>query len=522
MSKLVFSVLIVAATAWGQPAQSPAAPSDARATPQSSVLAFLQACRQGEYRRAASFLDISSRRGQDGAELARQTKEVLDRSLSIDPARLSNRPEGDLTDGLDPKYELLGTVPVNGRPVDLLLERVARNGAEPLWLFSSATLGAVPVLHEGLENRWIEQRLPDWALARGPLDAAVWQWLALLLLATVVAAFSALLARAAVALARPLARRTRSDLDDSLLASVVPPMRLLMAIIVFRAGLVWVAPPVLLRTYTARLLSALFYIGAAWLTIRIIDVLAAKALVGMTGRQRASASSVVPLLRRTAKVTAFVITILATLSSWGYNTTAILAGLGVGGLAVALAAQKTLENLFGGVSITTDKPVLIGDYCRYGDRFGTVEDIGLRSTRLRTTERTLVTIPNGQFASLEIENFGKRDKIFFHPILRLRLDTTPEQVRSLIQSFRDRLIAHPKIDPTPARVRLITIGTYSLDIEIFSYILTTDFDEFLVIQEELLFGFLDEIKAAGTALAVPAQHNIISRDTVRHNPSVGS
>jgi MscS family membrane protein len=303
--------------------------------------------------------------------------------------------------------------------------------------------------------------------------------------------------------------------DDALLDSIGPPMRLLMTVAVFRAGLVWVEPPVLLRTYTGRLLSAVFYIGVAWLVIRIVDVVATKALVGMTGRQRASASSVVPLLRRTAKVTAFVIAILATLSSWGYNTTALLAGLGVGGLAVALAAQKTIENLFGGVAITTDKPVLIGDYCRYGDRFGTVEDIGLRSTRVRTLDRTLVTIPNGQFSSLEIENFGKRDKVFLHPILKLRLDTTPVQVRSLIDAFRSRLTAHPKVDPTPARVRLIAVGTYSLDIEIFAYILTTDFDEFLIIQEELLLGFMESIAEVGTALAVPATQNIITRDTVR-------
>jgi MscS family membrane protein len=259
-------------------------------------------------------------------------------------------------------------------------------------------------------------------------------------------------------------------------------------------------------------MTALTYLAFAWLVVRAIDVVAVRMLSRMTGRQRASASSMIPLGKRSAKVAVIAIAILATLASWGYDTTAILAGLGVGGLAVALAAQKTIENLFGGVAITTDKPVLVGDFCRYGDKLGVVEDIGLRSTRVRTLDRTVVTIPNGQFSSLEIENFGRRDKIFFHPILNLRRDTTPDQIRILITSLRELLLAHPLVDPNPARVRFIGIGQYSLDIEIFSYAKTSDFDEFLVVQEELLLGILDRIRQAGTALAVPSQLNVLARD----------
>jgi MscS family membrane protein len=495
-------------------AQAPtpaAAPSDARSTPRGAVFGFLEACRQDDYRRAASFLDVHARRNVDPAALARQLKDVIDQRLRTNPGTLSNHPDGDLTDGLDPRHELLGTVSLGGREVDLLLERVSRAGSEPVWLFAPSTLSVVPLLHESLENSWAQRTLPAWALVRGPLDTALWQWAALLLLIAFSVVLARLVARVAVWAVRPVVRRTQSDLDDVLVTSLVRPVRLLLMLLAFRAGVEWIVPAALLRLYLGRLLALLIYLALAWIFIRLIDVVSTKAVASMTGLQRASASSVVPLLRRTAKAAAVVLAILATLAHWGYDTTALLAGLGVGGIAIALAAQKTIEHLFGGVAITTDKPVLLGDYCRYGDRFGTVEDIGLRSTRIRTLERTLVTIPNGQFSSMEIENFGRRDKIWFHPILRLRLDTTPEQVRFLIAGLRELLLAHPKVDPDPARVRFLAISQYSLDIEVFAYVKTTDFDEYLVVQEELLLAFLDLIKQAGAALAVPAQLNLVTR-----------
>jgi MscS family membrane protein len=494
------------------PAQTPAtapASADVRSTPRGSVIGFLEACRDREYRRAASFLQL--RRGTDGPELARQFKEVLDSRLHRDLATLSAAPEGDLTDGLEPENELLGTVDLGSRRVDLMLTRVPLEGQQ-VWLVSSGTVQMIPLLHDSLDSGWIEQRLPAWLRAPGPVDTAVWVWFGLVLLAVLGYSLGTLLAGLVLAVFRRIVARTRSQVDDQLVASVSQPMRLLMALAAVRSGLAWLTPSVLLRAYIVRTLTALSYFGIAWLIVRVIDVISVRALSRMTGRQRASASSMIPLAKRSAKVAVFAIALLATLASWGYDTTAILAGLGVGGLAVALAAQKTIENLFGGVAITTDKPVLVGDFCRYGDKFGTVEDIGLRSTRVRTLDRTVVTIPNGQFSALEIENFGRRDKIFFHPILNLRRDTTPDQIRLLITQIRELLLAHPQVDPNPARVRFIGIGQYSLDIEIFSYTRTANIDEFLVIQEELLLSILDLVRQAGTALAVPSQLTVLSRD----------
>ena len=201
---------------------------------------------------------------------------------------------------------------------------------------------------------------------------------------------------------------------------------------------------------------------------------------------------------------------MAVLNDWGYNTSTLLAGLGVGGLAIALAAQKTVENLFGGVAVISDRPVSIGDYCKFGHNAeGTVEDIGLRSTRVRTHDRTLVTVPNGMFSSMTIRICSSSDKMLFHIILNLRRDTKPEQVRGLLQSIGAILTRDPRVEEGTTPIRFIGVGAYSLDLEIFVYIRTKDGDEFLKTQQELLLTVLDEIAAAGTALAIPTQANMV-------------
>ena len=496
---------------------TPAVPvADQRATPRSALFGYLEACRENDFRRAASFLNLEHARfrNADGPDLAQQLKEVLDRRLSGNPGLLSNNPAGDQTDGLDPDYELVGTVHSGGKSVDILLERVSRDGNH-IWLISSATVHNIQALHDNLGSTWAEQHLPRWMQTRGPVDTDVWQWFAMALLAIVAAAIAALLARITAAVVAPILRHTPSTADDELVVSVVPPLQLLLALALFHGGLGLVGPPVLLRTYILGLLTALAYIGIAWFAVRLIDIVTAQLERRMELQSLASARSMLPLGRRTAKMAAVTVAILATLSSWGYNTTAILAGLGVGGLAVALAAQKTIENLFGGVAITTDRPILVGDFCRYGDKAGTVEDIGLRSTRIRTLDRTLVTIPNAQFSSLMIENFAVRDKIFFNPKLSLRNTTTPEQMRAIIPAIRGVLLNHTMVDPNPARVRFIAIGQWSFDIEVFAYVKTANFDEFLVVQEELFLSILDEIAKAGTALAIPTQLNVSAYPQVR-------
>jgi MscS family membrane protein len=197
--------------------------------------------------------------------------------------------------------------------------------------------------------------------------------------------------------------------------------------------------------------------------------------------------------------------LLFTLHYFGINPTTALAGLGVGGIAVALAAQKTLENLIAGVSLITDQAVRVGDTLKLGDVVGTVEDVGLRSTRIRTPDRTLVSVPNGQIANMSLETLSARDKFWFHPVVGLRYETTPVQLRSIISGIRKLLTGHSGIDSSTVHVRFLRVGSFSLDVDIFAYVIARDWDDFLAIQEELLFSVINIVKEAGTEMAFPSR-----------------
>ena len=184
---------------------------------------------------------------------------------------------------------------------------------------------------------------------------------------------------------------------------------------------------------------------------------------------------------------------LGVLSVWGYNTATILAGLGVGGIAVI-----------------GDRPVLIGDVCRFGDRTGTVMHIGLRSTRIRTPDRTIISVPNSQFSSMPLENISGRDKIWFHPTLNLRRDTTSSQLLQILAAFREVLASHPQVETGKMPVRFIGVGPYSLDVEVVAYVTTADYEEFVALQQELLIEMLRAVENAGTALAVPLQESFVA------------
>jgi MscS family membrane protein len=282
---------------------------------------------------------------------------------------------------------------------------------------------------------------------------------------------------------------------------------LLLAVAGLRAALELAPPATLSRLFIERALAMMLAVGLAWSGAVVVDLCAERWRVRLDPRVHGVSYSVLPLGRQILKLSLFLFAILSVVSAWGYNTSTILAGLGVGGLAVALAAQKTIENLFGGISVIGDRPVLVGDVCRFGNETGTVMHIGLRSTRIRTADRTIISIPNSQFSSMALENISGRDKIRFHPTLNLRRDTTSAQLLEVLSSVREILKVHPKVEAGSLPVRFIGVGPYSLDVEVAAYVNTADYDEFLALQQELLLRMLQAVEEAGTALAVPLQES---------------
>jgi MscS family membrane protein len=256
-----------------------------------------------------------------------------------------------------------------------------------------------------------------------------------------------------------------------------------------------------------------FIIAAVtWTGIRFLGCLVTK-WAGIRHQQGANERvAIVRLGGRMLQAVALLIGVLAVLQSVGINLTPVLAGLGVGGIAVALASQKTLENLLGGMMVIGDSPVRIGQFCRVGTMTGTVEDIGLRSTRIRTLNRTVIAIPNGDMAIQSIENFTERDKFLFNHTVTLRYETTADQLRFVLAGARTLLYQHPKVESDTARVRLVRCAASGLDVELFAYVTSMAIEEFLAIQEDLLLRLMDMIDAGGTALAFPSQTAYFTRD----------
>lgn len=467
---------------------------------------------QGEnYTRAAEYLE-SRLTPARAAELARELKAVLDRGLTVNLDLLSIKPEGDPSASPRPDRQLIGTVTTDTGSLDILVDRVQRGTGPAIWLFSAETLRHVPAVYAEIGPPWIESYLPKAFVERRLGNYSLWVALSPLLGIPLALLLAGLLRRALIPILRPVVRYLTKEQEDRQLERITGPIRLLILVIALHWIVALFELPLLMRQFWGRVALALTLVGIAWLLIRLVDILADLTQRRLQRLDRSGSTSMVGLLRRLSKATVVVAAGLILLSQTGVNLTAALAGLGVGGLAVAFAAQKTLENLFGGIVIASDQPIRVGDFCRFGDQTGTVEDIGLRSTRIRTLDRTLVTVPNGHLSSISVENFGLRDKIWFHPTIQLRYETSADQLRYVLAEIRRLLYAHPKVDSQSPRVRFVRLGPGSLDLEIFAYVLATDQVVFLEIQEDLLLRIMDVIEESGTRLAFPSQTTYTATD----------
>jgi len=350
---------------------------------------------------------------------------------------------------------------------------------------------------------WLLEHLPTSLRGLGPQELSWWQWLGLPALAALALAFAIPLSHLTRAvLARLLKRETLRN-GEARLQRVSGPLLLGWAALLFAIGLSWLRLPPEASAAVQVGLRATGLIAFYWALTRGIDV--AQHMLGLSSWGRAHSRSLLPLASKVGKVFVVMLAVVALLSELGYAVTSLIAGLGIGGVAVALGAQKTLENLFGAFSIAADQPFLQGDVVRVGDLVGTVEVVGLRSTRIRTQDRTLVTIPNGKLADMQIESLAVRDRLFFGTAIRLVYGTRAEQLRSVLAGLEAALREQPKLWSDGVTVRFVGLGESSLNIDVQAWFATTDWSEFLAIRQELLLSFLRVVEAAGSALAFPTQ-----------------
>jgi MscS family membrane protein len=297
--------------------------------------------------------------------------------------------------------------------------------------------------------------------------------------------------------------------------SILPvPIRLLLVALFIRWMLTIVELPLLARQAWSSI-SMMFTITAGIWMLLLTGGWVERYVV--TRRRKVGGSaSVVRLLRRLIEGLVLFGGLLLTLHYFDINITATLAGLGVGGIAIALAAQKTLENVIAGVSLIADEAVHVGDSVSVGELEGTVVQIGLRSTTIRSIDRRLVSLPNGQMATMRLDTLSVRDKFLFRQLVALLYETTPVQLRSVVAGIRKLLSSHDAVDFDALRVRFVRFDASAVEIEVFTYVFASDWNNFLEIQEELLHGIRDVIKIAGAGVALPSQKLYIAADIPIH------
>lgn len=370
-------------------------------------------------------------------------------------------------------------------------------------------VAALIALESGNPPWWLIRRLPAWAITNTYGGVALWQWAALPTFFVFSMFVGWLISKSLGFVLVPIAKRSEGQWDDDLLMVLKGPTRLLLGTLVF-----WEIVPSIALTRTptnavSRCIDVLVAISILWGVFCALDIAAKRASERLAStvdlKDRGGVLSVIAIGTKMAKVLLVLSGFVMVLGLLGVQVTGIVAGLGIGGVAVAFAGQKTLENLFGSFMIGVDQPLRIGDYVKVEDLSGTVEQIGLRSTRIRTMDRTVVTMPNGRLSDARIENFASRDRLRLNEKIGLVYSTKPETVRIIVEKMREYLSTRPDIFPDSILVHLVAFGDSALIIEVNAWLVSQVWADFLVWREETLLGLMEIVDKNGSAFAFPTQ-----------------
>lgn len=522
-----------------QPADT-SSPRDTLRNFDENITAAMQAWRQGQTlqqivgpgRRALDTIDFGQlpEEGRFAAEVesALQLKEILDR-IKLPPEE-EIPDDAAVTDKQNPisRWSIPQT-----RITIARMDGGARAGE---FLFTADTVARLPEYYEAarhlpykpgalagiydeythgfsliLPRSWT-RNLPDWS-KRIVFGQAVWQWLGF---AVVVAA--------AVALVRALLRwgrrwderhlqappRTRFGLPAAVLAVIAVAFlaRLLTIVGLGFADETWA--PLTTATWV------LIFAALGWFVVLVTGRFADVVNAAWYAEAGSIDSHLVRIVLRLVSLVLLVSLVIYAAGFFGIPLTPVIASLGVGGLAIALAVRPTLENVIGGLTLFADKPVRIGDFCRFGAEEATVEEIGLRSTRLRKLDDTVISMPNSDFSQREITNYSRRRRRLYQTTIGLRYETTEEQLRSVIAGLDTMLRDHPRVLHDRLHVRFDGFGASSLDVAIFVYVSVTDWLQYLEVREDINFKVMGIVEAAGTGFAFPSQTSYLAFD-----PSLG-
>ncbi|WP_229248820.1 mechanosensitive ion channel family protein [Dyadobacter sandarakinus] len=528
--RLLLGCLLCLVTQYPASAQLPVMPGDTarpakpvyppdslgRRTPRGTIDGFLKASYQENYERAALYIrrDPALKKKQNTIRQAKALQALLEVNGRIFPySWISNEPEGKTDDNLGPNLDRIGAVTIDNESFDLILESVKDKEGYPVWLFSTQTIERIPLNVNDLETTtFISDISPAFLQNNKWNGVPIAHWIATIILLIGSYLLASAITRVIVFLIPRIYRKAGEEPYFDFIRAFSLPAQLYLAIWSFMSFSQKAGISLVVRQHFSNLALIIGFVAVILLIWQLLDVIGMVTEQRMKRYRNQSAVSAILFVRRALKIALVIVGAIMILDTLGFDVTTGIAALGIGGIALALGTQKTVENFVGSVTIIADQPVRVGDFCRIGEFTGTIERIGMRATQVRTNARTVVTIPNGELSSLKIENFAHRERFWFHPVFYLRVETTPDQIRHVIQELRRVLLTHPRVNPEPARVRFIEVGLNGIKIEVFSYVDTADMDVFLEIQEELLLQMMDVVAASGTGFTLPAQTIYFAKD----------
>lgn len=491
-----------AATPPAGPAAPPADPLG-RTTPRGCILGFLRAAGAEDYARAAKYLD-SNAPEQKSEELALQLKLLLDRDTSMNILAVSRAPEGNRDEAARIGRERVTTITVPWGSLQVLLDRVQRPDQAPIWLFSQETLKDVPAAYASMQQRGVERYFPAWSSRVRFLSIPLWRWtLALLSLAAGVIAARILSRVLLWGIQTSLRRKLDQGIRSAVLALNWPLFGVLLAVAFHIGGLYSLT--LLGRHLWESISTIVGLVSGAWLLIKLSDVVASYLRYRLTLQMHLERVTVVAFLVILFKIAVGMVLVVVLMKQAGVDVSTVIAGLGIGGIALALAAQETLANLFGGISVVMRGAVRVGDMCNIAGQMGTVEEIGMSALRLRTLDRTVISIPNSKVAQAGLENFSLRDQFWVHPVFKLRFDTPYSVVQKVLEEVMHVLRSRANIDDRSLRARVVQLTSSGPQIEVFAYYRKpgADYPAFLEEQEKILIEIMRVVEGAGTSLAGP-------------------
>ncbi len=487
-----------------------------RDTPRNTVQGFISALGQNDYLLASNYLNLT--KSDNPTTEVRQFKQALDAGGRFLPdLQLNNTAEGNLADQLLPNQESVGNISIDDKNVPLILERVVSQKGEQYWQFSTETLNSIPDVVENTEPTLVSQYTVD-----SLEDKKLFGYQLTDLIAAMVMTVSSLLLTYILVwllyhllkIIYPRVRNTPLPIPDK----VILPLAVVIMALMLSEIMVYAGISVTLREPINRFTEIASWLAVTWLLLRIIDSLFVRAVNLSYRKNHIERVSILGLMRKIVKALLLIFAIIVIFGNLGFDLTTGIAALGVGGLALALGAQKTIENLVGSVVVVADSPVRIGDYCRFGTQEGTVIDIGIRSSRVRTLNRTVVTVPNGDFSSMQIENYTSRDMFHFLHNLYIKRNADIDVVFSMVKDLDKFLKEHELTNKEWNQANILELRQDCYIIQLRAYVNCIDVTEFYGKQDTLLVDVLTLVKKYNVEHALPTQQLIVDQNDLK--PSV--